>query len=241
MQEVNLDTVTLGAIWFVVFLFSTTFHEGAHALVAKLGGDPTASDQVTLNPIPHIQREPFGMVIVPILSYMLSGWVMGWASAPYDPTWSYRHPHRAARMALAGPAANFTLVALAAVGIRAGVALGEFRPPLPQEILGNNFHLITVSVEPGVGSLLAMILSVVFMLNLLLGTFNLLPLSPLDGSVGITVLMSEDRARRFVEFMRNPQFALLGLVIAWTLFGRIFAFFFWPAMSALYYPVASYG
>jgi Zn-dependent protease len=239
--EVTFDTITLGVIWYVVFLFSTTFHEGAHALVARLGGDPTASDQVTLNPIPHIQREPFGMVIVPILSYVLSGWVMGWASAPYDPTWSYRHPHRAARMALAGPAANFTLMVLAAVGIRVGVALGEFRPPLPQEIFQNGFTWITVSLEPGIGSLLATMLSVLFLLNLVLGTFNLLPLAPLDGSVGVSVLMSEDRARRFVEFMRNPQFVFLGLVLAWTVFGQIFPELFWPAMSALYYPVASYG
>ncbi len=40
MPELTVDTLTLGLIWFVVFLFSTTCHEGAHALVAKLGGDP---------------------------------------------------------------------------------------------------------------------------------------------------------------------------------------------------------
>lgn len=241
MPELTVDTLTLGLIWFVVFLFSTTCHEGAHALVAKLGGDPTASGQVTLNPIPHIQREPFGMVVVPILSYALSGWVMGWASAPYDPSWAHRHPHRAARMALAGPAANFTLMVLAAVAIRVGVATDFFRPPLPQEIIENGFTWIAVAVDSGIGSLLARVVSILFILNLLLGTFNLLPLSPLDGSVGVTAFMSEERARSFVEFIRNPQFALIGLVIAWTLFGRIFAFFFWPAMSALYYPIASYG
>ena len=51
-------------------------------------GDSTAfhGGQVTLNPIPHIQREPVGMVIVPILSYVFAHWMMGWASAPYDPT-----------------------------------------------------------------------------------------------------------------------------------------------------------
>lgn len=241
MPEVTLEFLTLGLIWFVAFLFSTTCHEGAHALVARIGGDPTASGQVTLNPIPHIQREPFGMVVVPILSYMLSGWVMGWASAPYDPTWSYRHPRRAARMALAGPAANFTIMALAALAIRVGVAAGVFRPPLPQEIVEHGFSWIAVAVEPGIASLLANVLSILFMLNLLLGTFNLLPLSPLDGSVGITIFMSEERARRFAEFIRNPQFALIGLVLAWTLFGRIFAYLFWPALSLLYYPVASYG
>ncbi len=241
MPELTLDTLTLGLIWFVVFLFSTTCHEGAHALAAKLGGDPTASGQVTLNPIPHIQREPLGMVVVPVVSYFLSGWVMGWASAPYDPVWAYRHPHRAARMALAGPVANFTLMMLAAIAIRVGVAAEVFRPPLPQEILESGFSGITMAVDQGIGSLLAKVVSILFILNLLLGTFNLLPLAPLDGNVGVTALMSEERARRFLEFMRTPNFALMGLVIAWTLFGRIFAYLFWPAMKLLYFPSSLYG
>ncbi len=238
MPELTVDTLTLGLIWFVVFLFSTTCHEGAHALVAKLGGDPTASGQVTLNPIPHIRREPLGMVVVPIASYFLSGWVMGWASAPYDPVWAYRHPHRAARMALAGPAANFTLMVLAAIAIRIGVAAGFFQAPSAI----SSYNQITEAVDPaGIGALLATVVSILFLLNLLLGTFNLLPLAPLDGSVGIAVFMSEERARRFIEFMRNPNFALMGLVIAWTLFGRLFSQIFWPALNVLYYPLASYG
>jgi len=238
MPELTVDNLTLGLIWFVVFLFSTTCHEGAHALVAKLGGDPTASGQVTLNPIPHIQREPLGMVVVPIASYFLSGFVMGWASAPYDPIWAYRHPHRAARMALAGPAANFTLMVLAAIAIRTGVAVGFFQRPSAI----SSYAQITEAADPaGIGTLLATVVSILFLLNLLLGTFNLLPLAPLDGSVGITVLMSEERARRFIEFMRNPSFAFMGLVIAWTLFGRLFNQIFWPAVYVLYYPLASYG
>src|SRR5215468_4693673 len=94
----------MGLVWYVVFLLSTTCHEAAHALVAKWGGDLTAfrGGQVTLNPLPHIRREPFGMVLFPILSYALGGWMMGWASAPYDPTWCRMYPRRAAKMALAG-------------------------------------------------------------------------------------------------------------------------------------------
>jgi len=77
----------LGVIWYIVFLFSTTCHEGAHALIARIGGDSTAfhGGQVTLNPWPHIRREPFGLVVVPILSYFVAHWMIGWASAPYDP------------------------------------------------------------------------------------------------------------------------------------------------------------
>ena len=95
----------LGVIWYIVFLFSTTCHEGAHALAAKWGGDPTAfhGGQVSLNPLPHIRREPFGLVLVPIVSYFWMHWMIGWASAPYDPNWQAAHPRRSAWMALAGP------------------------------------------------------------------------------------------------------------------------------------------
>jgi len=237
MPELNIDFLTLGLIWFVVFLFSTTCHEGAHALVAKLGGDPTASGQVTLNPIPHIQREKFGMVVMPIVSYLFGGYVMGWASAPYDPVWAYRHPHRAARMALAGPAANFTLMALAALAIRVGVALGVFVPPSAA-----SFARIAEAADPaGLGSLLATVVSVLFMLNLILGTFNLLPIPPLDGNVGVTIFMTEDRARRFLEMFRTPNFAFMGLFLAWALFGRVFPHVFTHALNVLYYGMVSYG
>jgi len=83
-----------GTAWYLAFLFSTTLHEASHALVALKLGDDTAhrGGQVTLDPIPHIQREPVGMVVVPIVSYLLGGWMIGWASAPYDPEWAGRNP-----------------------------------------------------------------------------------------------------------------------------------------------------
>ena len=95
-------------VYYVVFLLSTTLHEAGHAWAAKLGGDLTAyhGGQVSLDPRPHIRREPFGMVVLPILTVLVSGWPMGFASAPFDPIWALRHPKRAGWMALAGPAAN---------------------------------------------------------------------------------------------------------------------------------------
>ena len=100
-SAMNPEFLLLGVIWYIVFLFSTTCHEGAHALAAKLGGDPTAfhGGQVSLNPWPHIQRELIGMVVVPILSYIMAHWMIGWASTPYDPSWQQRYPRRAAWMA----------------------------------------------------------------------------------------------------------------------------------------------
>ena len=64
----NPDQLAFGFLEYVVFLLSTTCHEASHALVAKWGGDTTALEggQVSLNPLPHIKREPFGMVIVPL-------------------------------------------------------------------------------------------------------------------------------------------------------------------------------
>ena len=97
------DALIRGLQWFVVFLLSTTLHEAAHALVALRGGDPTAylGGQVSLSPVPHIRREPLGMLVVPLLMTVLNGWAVGWASTPYDPLWASRHPRRAASMAAA--------------------------------------------------------------------------------------------------------------------------------------------
>ncbi len=235
--EFTPQMLALGMIWYVAFLFSTTCHEGAHALAAKLGGDPTAalSGQVSLNPVPHIQREPIGMVAAPLISYLWGGWMIGWASAPYDPLWQQRYPRRAALMALAGPAANFTLMLVAAIAIRFGVVVGFLRAPDTV-----NFTQVTEAANPESFGFVATFLSVLFALNLLLGTFNLIPVPPLDGNSGITLLMPKRAALRFLDFTQNSGFALIGLIVAWQLFGKIF----WPVFLfalALLYPGVSYG
>ncbi|MGB6523554.1 MAG: site-2 protease family protein [Candidatus Acidiferrales bacterium] len=229
--------IVLGVIWYVVFLFSTVCHEGAHALAGKLGGDPTAfhGGQVTLNPIPHMRREPVGTIVVPILSYIFAGWMIGWASAPYDPAWAQRYPRRSAWMALAGPAANFLLMIAAAVGIHAGMAMGLFHAPESA-----SFTQITqASMTGGSAQLAATVLSILFVLNLLLGTFNLLPFPPLDGHNGITVLLPERAAVRFM----TSTFAGLGfagLLLAWFVYDKIFPVIFRLALNLLY-PGAHYG
>jgi Zn-dependent protease len=229
----NTPDIALGAIWYIVFLFSTTCHEAAHSLVAKWGGDLTAAEggQVTLNPIPHIRRSPFGMVVVPILSFALGGWMIGWASAPFDPAWQQRYPRRSGWMALAGPAANFTLMILAGIAIRVGVAAGIFRAPA---FIDGYSGLVSsaTSAEP---TFLTSALSILFVLNLLLGTFNLIPLPPLDGHAGIMVLMPETAAHRYLDWVhRSAGYAMLGILIAWQVFGRIFDPVFLFALHVLY-------
>lgn len=209
MPEFSPQFLTLGFIFYVAFLFSTTCHEAAHALVAKLGGDPTAAlgGQVSLNPIPHIRRSPYGMVIFPLLSFfLLDGSMIGFASAPYDPDWARRHPHRAALMALAGPSTNFSLMLLAALSLR----------------IGSSLQLLHWDPYSGAHGFAALSLFVLFSLNLLLGVFNLLPVPPLDGSSVIMLFMSEDRARAYLDWVRSGTFAMPGILVSLLVFRYIF-------------------
>jgi Zn-dependent protease len=208
MLEFSPELLAYGFVWYVAFLFSTTCHEAAHALTAKLGGDDTAArgGQVSLNPVPHIQREPWGMVVIPILSFIFTRGMIGWASAPFNPEWERRHPRRAALMALAGPAANYTLMLLAVVGLRAGRGMGWLQS----------------NPETGQPGLATVALFVFFSLNLLLGTFNLLPVPPLDGSAGIMLLMSESRAQRYLDWLRGNSFAMVGLLVGLLVFRYLY-------------------
>jgi Zn-dependent protease len=218
LSEVIMDIFFSGAVWYLAFLFSTTFHEAAHAYAALKLGDRTAYEggQVTLDPIPHIRREPLGMVIVPLISFMTGGWLIGWASTPYDPLWAERYPRRAAWMSFAGPIANLTLVIAAMVIMRAGMLFGFFKPA---EYIS---YMQVVGGSGGVSLLFATVLSVLFSLNLILLVFNLIPLPPLDGSGVITLLMSHQTAERYRQTMSQPAFSLIGLIIAWKLFGFLF-------------------
>jgi Zn-dependent protease len=233
-----LDDVNLfdGSAWYLVFLFSTTVHEASHALVALKLGDDTAhrGGQVTLDPIPHIQREPFGMVIVPILSFVTSGWMLGWASAPYDPRWANRYPKRAAWMAAAGPASNFCLMLLSAFAIRLGMLAGWFEPPETLTVTSTVGWL-----HPGLPHLAAELVGIGFSLNLLLFAFNLLPFPPLDGSSLPLLFLSPSAADQYAEFMRSPATRLIGLVVAWQIFGKVFAPLHAFAIGLLY-PSAHY-
>lgn len=206
MFDFTPDDIVHAFIWYVAFLFSTTCHEASHALAAKLQGDETASrgGQVTLNPLPHVQREPWGMVVFPILTVLIShgNSLLGWASAPFDPEWEWRHPRKSALMAMAGPAANFTLMFLAVAGIQVGRHYDWFRS--------------------GGGTFAFQVLLVMFLLNLLLGLFNLVPVPPLDGSSAIMIFMKDSTARRYLDWLRGGSYGLIGLVAAALIFQKIY-------------------
>lgn len=231
-----MDDFSLGLIWYPVFLLSTTLHEASHAYAAMLGGDLTGyhEGQVTLDPRPHIKREPFGMVVVPILTFFMSGWMLGWASVPFDTRWADRFPHRAGWMSLAGPAANLALVILAGLGIHLGMKFGLLEQPASID-----FSTVTSALSGDFG-FLAYGLSILFSLNLILFVFNLLPFPPLDGSGVILLFMSEKVARKVQAVMYQPMLALGGFLLAWHFFGEIYGPFFTAALNVLY-PGSNYN
>jgi Zn-dependent protease len=225
------ETVLMGFLWYIVFVMSTSAHEGSHALVAYLLGDKTAyhGGQVTLNPIPHIRQEPFGMVVFPLITYAMGGWMMGWASCPYNPWWAQRYPKRAAMMAFAGPCANLVVALLAAIAIRVGVAMGHFAPPAEATFT----HMIAPmsgGAVPGVCALL----SIAFSLNLLLFAFNLLPLPPLDGSAIFELALSGRAQELYKAFRAQPYAGMIGIFIAWTVFNPIYDPIMGFALNVLY-------
>lgn len=225
-------------VFYLVFLMSTVLHEAAHAWTAMRGGDPTAyhGGQVSLDPRPHMQREPFGMIMLPLISLAASGWIFGYASAPYDPRWAERHPKRAALMSLAGPASNLLLVLAAWAVIRGGTAFGWFAAPM-----SIGFDRIVEAPAGGLVGVLALVLSVVFSLNLLLAVFNLIPFPPLDGSGVLPVVLPERAMNAYRSLLAGrPALAWAGIIGAWMIFDRVFPPI-WLAAVNLLYPGTGYG
>ena len=232
----GLDPVGL-ALWLVAFLVSATCHEAGHAFAAKLGGDATAyrAGQVTLNPVPHIRREPFGMVVIPLLSYAFSGFMIGWASAPYDPLWADRHPKRAGLMAAAGPAANLILALIALAGIRLLVQVGLGTAPDQASFE----RLVQITSGSSMLAAFGRFLSILAMLNAMLLVFNLMPVPPLDGASIVERLGGQTAARGMAMFRAMPMAGFVGILIAWQLFGYIAPLIFSGVLS-LAHPGAVY-
>ncbi len=216
MQQPDIAS---GIIWYVVFVYSTVCHEAAHAFASYKLGDRTAYEggQVSLDPTPHIRREPIGMVVMPIVSFFVNHWVMGWASAPYDPEWARRFPRRSAIMAMAGPVANLLLVLLASLLILAGAKAGVFHVPEKYWL-----DSLVVSSSGPAWEGCAKVLSILWSLNTLLFFFNLLPLPPLDGSAIPLFFLRGRSADSYQEMIAQPAMQLFGMVVALNGFWYVF-------------------
>lgn len=207
-------------LFYVVLLVSLVFHEAAHALVAMWGGDRTAyvGGQVTLNPIPHIKREPFGMVILPIAVLVFGAsrgslMCMGFASTPISVAWAARHPNRAALMSLAGPVSNFLLAGLGVLVLK-GLVAADYATSYPGN--GGSMTLfISPNFEYSSGPVFATakICTVFVILNAFLGILNLIPWPPLDGA-GVLGGFFPRTIGRFYENVRSQTFLMVGGILA---------------------------
>lgn len=168
-------------------LLAVTVHEVAHGWVADRLGDPTArlAGRLTLNPLPHI--DPFGAIC-----FVLAGF--GWAKpVPVDPRNLQRPVRDMALVGAAGPLSNF---ALAFLGL---LALGV----LPWPAIG-----------PFVGRPLLGMLQYIYLFNLALGIFNLIPLPPLDGGHFLPYLLPRGSWRWHHRLAQYGPMILLILVIS---------------------------
>jgi len=217
--------LSLFAAAYLVFVFSLVAHEGAHAIVAKWGGDWTAYNrgQASLNPMPHMKREPAGLVVIPILTYLSGGFMMGWASAPYHVEWSRRYPGRAALMAAAGPAANILLVLLSS-----GVVVWMVNQH-GWSLSSGGWDTLVVN-ELGEYDLWTRTLSMCWMQNLLLALFNLIPVPPLDGSAMMSGILPSELRRKWQVAIHDPRVAGIGILVVWLGFGRLWR----PALELSY-------
>ncbi len=179
-----------------ILIMSVVVHEVAHGAVANYLGDPTAKLQgrLTLNPLKHL--DPFGSVIVPALSLLFGGFIFGWAKpVPYNPYNLRPGRWSEAMVALAGPASNFLIALIFGLLLRFG--LGQGWSP--------EFMHIT---------------SLVVFVNLLLMTFNLVPVPPLDGSKILFAFFPEK------TFQLRGFFERYGLILVF-----FFIFFVWQFIS----------
>lgn len=163
----NFSGAELGLllVQYVCLLFSLSFHEAAHSMVADRCGDPTGRlmGRSTLNPIAHI--DPIGTLILPLLlMFTGSPFLFGWAKpVPYNPRNLRNFRRDPALVGLAGPAANLVLAITFAIFLRIVVVLSGVSPDNPM------FQIL----------FLCMLMMV--LINLALMLFNLIPVPPLDG------------------------------------------------------------
>ncbi|GIW22334.1 MAG: peptidase M50 [Candidatus Sericytochromatia bacterium] len=211
-------------IAYLVFLISIVIHEASHAFVAKLTGDDTAyiSGQLTLDPIPHIKREPLGMVFFPMLFLFLNGWPFGWASTPYNIEWAKNNHRKAALMALAGPLSNLLLAILSALILKFGIYKGIFNNNDLIASIGYLFKPHTQPFSDSYFSGIVKMLGIMFDLNMILFVLNMLPIPTFDGGYFLSIFLSKKSAIKLIEFMSEPIFALIMIIFLWNFFGYIF-------------------
>jgi Zn-dependent protease len=198
-------------ILIVILLFSAIVHEVCHGLMAEKLGDDTAREQgrITLNPISHI--DPYGSILLPALMYFAQAPftahpIIFGAAKPVPVNFSQLRPRKLGMIlvSLAGPFSNFALAIICGLIIKLGLSNSVADPILVDAIF----------------------------INLLLGTFNLIPIPPLDGSKVIAALLPDEIMYKILSWERwGFILVLIFLYLGWleailvpvlVLYSRIF-------------------
>lgn len=171
--------------WMIAFAIALTLHEFSHALAAYSLGDPTAkyAGRLTLNPLKHLDL--WGTIMI-----LIAG--IGWAKpVPYNPYNLKNQRWGPALVGLAGPGANLFLALIFGFILRLLVGFGTL---------------------PSTNMLFTLLQLIVF-INVILLTFNLIPIPPLDGSKLLFALLPARYDHIKVFLTTRGPFLLFGLII----------------------------
>ncbi len=164
---------------------SIVIHEVSHGYAASMLGDQTARylGRLTLNPLKHLDF--FGSFLIPAISYLLGGFIIGWAKpVPYNPYNLRPGRWSEAIVAGAGPLSNIGIALLFGLLLRSGGSAGWA-----------NIGFIQI-------------VTLIVFINLILAIFNLMPIPPLDGSKLLFALFPE-RLLNFRTFFERYGLALI--------------------------------
>ncbi|MDZ7726716.1 MAG: site-2 protease family protein [Dehalococcoidia bacterium] len=185
--------LAFAAAFGLALVLGIAFHEFCHAWAASELGDQTAARQgrLTLNPMVHL--EPMGILLLLIVGF---GWGKPTPVNPYNLRIGAKAGN--ALVALAGPASNFVFATIAAMPIRFGLAspasLDQIATASGTEILG-------------------LFLFFFVLYNVLLGTFNLIPIHPLDGFKVATGVLPRDMSIQFQRLAPYGPGILMTLIV----------------------------
>ena len=209
------DIASFG-LYMVVFLFSLSVHEAAHAWVAERFGDPTGRllGRVTLNPIPHIDL--LGTLIFPAVGFFSGGVMFGWAKpVPWNPLNVKNRRQADIWISAAGPLSNLILL----VGFLILMKAFQSYSSVGGALAGSGLEPIYGMVVKGV------------QINFVLAIFNFLPIPPLDGSWILHHFLPAGLARTY-EKLRPYGFVILLLFVYFGFFNLILAPF-WRMLLAV--------
>lgn len=186
----------------VPVLLALTVHEASHGYMARHYGDRTAEQlgRLTLNPLAHI--ELVGTIIVPLLTFMFTPFIFGWAKPVPVQTRNLRNMRVGMRMvAIAGPVSNLIMALIWAL------------------MLGLSY-VVPMTFQEG----LAKMASIGIMINAVLFALNMLPILPLDGGRFVDSFLPAKASQSFQKIEPYGTWILIGLMITgllWVIMGPV--------------------